>query len=225
MPRPALRVTLLLLLLALPAQAHPFLQDSMWVLFSPERIRVAVNVSLKEILVAQGIEAQEEAGFDSAQVQAAAEKHRVYLPSHLHLAVAGRELAGKIANVTPPPIYAAAENTFYQYEIEYPLAPPLPAEVAFRHDVLREFSYAPGQPWELSYLVRVKREGSDEVTSWMLRPNQSSALPTGWTAPPAAASLPSGHTRIPLPPGGAVLGLLCGAGLWVAYRRARLSPR
>ncbi|MGB8167646.1 MAG: HupE/UreJ family protein [Chthoniobacteraceae bacterium] len=178
----------LLLLVAVPVSAHPSLQDSMWVLFAPDRIKVAVNVSLKEILVAQQNAKADDQQYDAVAVNAAAEKHRDYVVKHLQLTIAGRELAGQVSSLTPPEIFTTPEKTFFQYSLEYPLTGPPPANVTFRHDMLREFPYSVGQSWDVSYVVRVKREGSDEVSSWLLRYQQPSELPTGWEAASAQAS-------------------------------------
>ncbi len=179
---------LLFLLAVVPASAHPSLQDSMWVVFAPERIRVAVNVSVKEILVAQQGAASEVESFDATTLNAAAEKHRDYVVKHLQLTAAGRELTGQVTALTPPDVFTSVEKTFFQYSLEYPLTGPPPANVTFRHDMLREFPYSVGQSWDVSYVVRVKREGSDEVSSWLLRYQQPSELPTGWEAAPGQAS-------------------------------------
>ena len=160
----------------------------MWVLFAPDRIRVAVNVSLKEVLVAQQSAAADDEGYDAKVVNAAAEKHRDYVVKHLQITAAGRELTGQVTALTPPEIFTSAEKTFFQYSLEYPLTGPPPANVTFRHDMLREFPYAVGQSWDVSYVVRVKREGSEEVSSWLLRYQQPSELPTGWEAAPGQAS-------------------------------------
>lgn len=177
-----------LLALAAMASAHPFLQDSMWVVFAPDRVRVAVNVSLREVLVAQHLAAGDDETYDATAVHDASEKHRAYLLSHLRLTAGGSDLAGRVTGVTPPPIFSTAEKTFFQYEIEYPLTGPPPANVVMRHDMLREFPYAPGQAWDVSYVVRVKREGAEEVSSWLLRYAQQSELPTGWETSSAQAS-------------------------------------
>ena len=184
-------LSLLLLLSAGVASAHPSLQDSMWVLFVPDRIRVAVNVSVKEVLVAQQIAASDDEGYDAARVNAAAEKHRDYVVKHLHLTTAGHELSGHVTALASPEIFTSAEKTFFQYSLEYPLAE-MPANVIFRHEMLREFPYSAGQSWDVSYVVRVKHEGSDEVTSWLLRYEQPSELPTGWETASAQASASQG---------------------------------
>jgi hypothetical protein len=179
---------LLLLQLVGTAAAHPSLQDSMWVLFAPDRIRVAVNVSLRELLVAQQVAESDDETFDTVRVNAAAEKHREYVLEHLQLTAGGRKLSGQVTALTPPELLSSAERTFFQYTLEYPLTAAPPASVTFSHEMLREFPYAPGQSWDVSYVVRVKREGSDEVSSWLLRFGQPSEIPTGWEAASAQAS-------------------------------------
>lgn len=182
-----LRRCALFFLLAAPAGAHPFLQDAMWVLLEPERVRVAVNVSLKEIFVAQGIAAADD-GYETAMLEGAAEKHRDYVASHLAVATDGRVLSGAVTKVTPPPEFSSAEKTFYLYELDYALAGPRPAQVSLRHEMLREFSYAPGTPWDVSYVVRLKRADSSEVTTGLLRAQAPAEFPTGWEAAPAQGS-------------------------------------
>lgn len=171
----------LFLATAFAASAHPMLQNSMWVVFAPDRVRVAVNVSLKEILVTQQMQ-HNERDVDLAALEAAAGKHGDYLLSHLSLHAHGRALAGSVEKITPPVLFAAdPEQTFYQYELTYPLARAAEA-VTFRQDMLREWPYAPGQAWDVSYLVRLKRSDSPDVSTGLLRANSPQDFPTGWSA-------------------------------------------
>ena len=197
-PQPAMRFSpfllSLLVCLAGPAFGHPFVQNSMWVVFAEDRVRVAANVSVKEILVASGREVGaegEDAKYEAEAVSVAAEKHREYLLRNLHVTAGGRELTGVVTGVTPPIAFTSGDKTFFQFELEYPLAGPPPAGVTFRHEMLHEFPYAPGQAWDVSYVARVKRAGSEEVSSWLLRQNQASELPTGWTSAAVTATEPA----------------------------------
>ena len=79
----------------LTVSAHPNLQDAMWVQFEPQRIRVAVNVSLKEISVAQGVTLGENGNLDSPAWLAAVERHRDYVLKHLTLSVGESILPGQ----------------------------------------------------------------------------------------------------------------------------------
>ena len=168
------------------AEAHPLLQNALWVQFEPTRVHVAVNVSVREIAVAQGLPAKDD-NFDGAAVAAAAEKHRDYVLQHLQCSVKGRALAGRVVQVTDPPIYSEPEKTFYQYELEYPFDGPTPGKVTITQDMLREWPYAVGTPWDVTYIVRLKRSDSDEIATALLRSQQPTDFPTGWEAAPTQA--------------------------------------
>jgi hypothetical protein len=187
---PAMRFILhplLAVLLTAAAQAHPFLQDAMWVLFEPERVRVAVNVSLKEIEVAQQLAADANA----ETVAAAAEKHGAYVMQHLRLSAGGHPLEGTLSKFTPPPERAVPEKTFFQYELEYALTAPAPASITFFHDMLREFPYALGTAWDVSYAVRMRSGESPDITTGLLRFQQPADFATGWGSPSAQAPAPA----------------------------------
>lgn len=160
--------------------AHPSLQNAMWVQFEPQMVRVAVNVSLKEILVAHGVAPGASGGVDPTALERSAEEHGRYVLSHLALSVEDVSLTGTVAKLTPPRLFGDPEKTFYQYELEYPLAGPPPAEVAFFHSMLKEWPYAAGTAWDVSYVVRTKRLDSAEVSTWLLRNQERASFPTGW---------------------------------------------
>jgi hypothetical protein len=160
------------------AIAHPLLQNAMWVVFEPERARVAVNVSLREIIVAQQLKADTSGGLDTAVAA-----HGSYLVQHLSLRLGGRELPGRVVNVTPPVLFGSEpEQTFYQYELEYPFGPgsSRPATITFLQTMLREFPYAPGQKWDVTYVVRLKRDDEPAVSSGVLNSAESQTFATGW---------------------------------------------
>lgn len=160
----------------------------MWILLEPERLRVAVNVSLKELAVVQN---DPQAEKDSVAMDAASEKHRAYLVSHLTVKAGEQTLAGQVSKVTPPLALGESEATFYQYEIDYPLGGARPAKVSVAHDMLREFPYGPGQAWDLSYTIRWKNADSQEITTALLSSRASAEFPTGWDAPSAESSAPA----------------------------------
>jgi hypothetical protein len=164
------------------AEAHPLLQNAMWVVVGTDRVRVALNVSLREIAVAQlpGPGSGDEA---SEEIEAATQREGGYLLSHLTLSSGGRTLAGAVVKVTPPAFIAGSpEETVYQYELEYPLSGGPPAQLTFRQDMLREFIYSPGQPWDVSYLVRLKRSDGADITTALLRANAATLIATGFGA-------------------------------------------
>jgi len=173
----------LLLLLALLgsasiAGAHPLLQNAMWIQFEPTRVHVAVNVSVREIAVAENLAAKDDS-FDNASLSAAAEKHRNYVVQHIQISAEGRALNGKVLQINDPPIFSEPEKTYYQYELEFPFAGPVPGKITVTQDMLREWPYAIGTPWDVNYIVRLKRADSDEVGTALLRPQQPTDFPTG----------------------------------------------
>ena len=52
-----------------------------------------------------------------------------------------KALAGKITKLTPPPFFAEVEQTYFQYDIEYPLNGEEPSEVRFFHEMPKEWPY------------------------------------------------------------------------------------
>lgn len=166
-----------------PAAAHPLLQNKLWVLLAPESVKVAVDVSVKELTVAQLLQPEADGSIDPDMLASAADYHGDYVLRHLHVFSGERELAGRITRLTPPPQTTDAESTFYQYELEYPLGDAKPEHVALRHEMLSEFPYSPGQPWDVTYTIRWKHEGSPELQTALLRMGQTAELPTGWAKP------------------------------------------
>lgn len=151
-----------------PAQAHSNLQNAMWAQFESSLVRVAVNVSLREISVAQGISLDVQPGPDFDAFTKAVESHRSYLLAHLKLKADGRDLAGEVLKVTKPVEIGDVETTAYQYEMVFRFDGPFPREVTFYHSMLEEWPYAEGVPWNLSYILRTKRSDAPKTACWLL---------------------------------------------------------
>jgi hypothetical protein len=176
------------------AGAHPLIQEPMWILSEPGHIRLAVNVSAREIDVAQGIEAREDGEIaDAASLAEAALREGDYVRRHLRVLADGRELTGQITKVTPPPAFSSDEKTIYQYELDYPISGPAPSEITISQEMLREFPYAAEMAWNVSYAVRLKRAGSDEIATGLIRGREPFEFATHLTAgeegkPPSRAA-------------------------------------
>ena len=171
-----LLASVVFLVCVLAANAHPNLQNAMWVVFEEKCVHVAVDVSVKEIAVARQIPTDAE----KSALAEVAEKHEDYVLSHLVISVGGKPLAGRVMNITPPIKKGDPEGAFFQYEIEYALDGEPPAEVAFFHTMLKEWPYAAGESWNVSYVVRAKRAGMTEVSSRLLPKQQKTTFATGW---------------------------------------------
>lgn len=189
--RSLLFVLLACLGLAPSALGHPLLQDAMWVQIESSRVHIAVNVSVRELAVAQGLNLRDD-GFDPAPASAAAERHREYLPRHLIVSTAGRALPGQVVGITPPRSVSEPEKSYFQYEIVYPFDGPLGPVITIAHDMLREWPYAAGTPWDVTYLVRMKRSDSEEITSALLTSRAPVEFSTGAAVDDRAAPASSG---------------------------------
>jgi hydrogenase/urease accessory protein HupE len=159
------------------ASAHPLLQNVLWLKFDRDRVHVAIDVSVREIALTETLPED----FDGLgdDLKNAVEKHGAYVLKHLRLEMGGQMLSGRVTKITPPTEYGFQEQTRYQYELEYPVDDRAPAKVlTLRQDVLREVSYAPGQPWEVTYNVRFQRYGAPNLEAELFLPNEPLSLPT-----------------------------------------------
>jgi hydrogenase/urease accessory protein HupE len=151
--------------------AHPVAQGALDVVLLPERISVTARVSMEEVLVAAAY-----GGRKNASALEMVRAHGAYLLAHFRVAADGRPLDGRVAKV---PEQADGRPV---YELEYRLMGGAPARVVFQQDVLREFEFAPGNPWEASYVVRAQREGESPVEGLLLTSGQPLAIDFNSTA-------------------------------------------
>lgn len=193
-PSPLILTVLPWLALAFAAGAHPNPQNAMWVQFEPAQIRLALDVSLQELAAAWGIPPQEDAHSDPTPFLKGAQQHKAYILEHLSISVGTDRLQGEVVKVSPPTKLGDPERTFFQYELEYPLPGAPPKAVWVYHDMLKEWPYAPDTAWDVHYIVRTKRTGSDTMNSWLLRPGKPMELTTGW--PEESQAPPKGPVEI-----------------------------
>ena len=136
---------------------HPILQNPIWIEVSPERLKVKLYVSMRELNVVQGLPIAADGAVDLEEAEEAAPRHAAYVLEHLRFCGDGRELAGKVQRIDPPKHVGkgveAPDRAHFIYWLEYPLAVP-PAALTFSHRMVVEFPSAPGVPWDLSYAYR-----------------------------------------------------------------------
>jgi hydrogenase/urease accessory protein HupE len=147
------------------AAAHPVAQGALQVVVFPERVIVTARVSMEEVLVVAAYGAQK-----APSVLEMVRAHGDYLLAHFRVAADGRPIHGRVLKL---PEQADGWPT---YEFEYGLTGIMPAEVTFVQDVLREFDFAPGNPWEASYVVRVRRNGGSALEGLLLISKQPLVL-------------------------------------------------
>ena len=160
------------------AGAHPVSQGALEVVVFAERVSVTARVSMEEVLVAAAY-----AGRKDLTALEMVRQHGDYLIAHLRLAADGRPLDGRVVKV---PAKADGRPV---YEMEYRIAGGAPARIAFEEDVLREFEFAPGNPWEASYVVRARRDGESPMEGLLLTSREPLVLDVNALASGSASRL------------------------------------
>ena len=164
----ALRSLLLICLWfgAVTLTAHPILQNPVWIEASPEKVTLKLDVSVRELIVVQKLEAADDGSVEVELAAESAERHRGYLLDHFQVKADGRLLTGSIQDITPPKQITSGlegpDRAHFRYLIDYPLSSP-PAVLSFSQDMCKEFPSAPGVPWDLSYAYRYGAPGQTPV--------------------------------------------------------------
>lgn len=124
------------------AAAHPVAQGQLEVQWRDGELQLAARVSSEQILVASSQGPSTADSLDELR-----REHGDYLLAHLRVHADDQLLHGKLMSLAP------AEGEFVVYRLIYPLAR-IPQRLQFQQDLLNEIAYAPGNPWEASFLVR-----------------------------------------------------------------------
>lgn len=156
------------------ATAHPDLQSTLWARIDSDRLRVAVDVSVREMLVASQSHA---AGVDFTELALLAPPHQSYLVTHLNVTAGDAPLTGQVVGIRLPESIAEPESTFVQFELEYPLPSPRPASLTFSHRMLAEWPYAAGVAWNVTYLTHVIDDTGGQARRALLTPRAPLVVP------------------------------------------------
>ena len=181
-------VVLGLAVAALPVAAHPVLQNTLWVVITPEAVRVRVKASLLEVCVSRNLPPGADGAYTAALLEPVLHEHAAYLLQHLRLSADGRRLAGRVERSAlprelpasvPAPSIEGYQGTF---DFVYALDPRVPpAALAIEQDVLADFFWAPGQAWDVSYVVQVKHLGQSAIEGGLLRRGAPFVYVTQWS--------------------------------------------
>jgi len=138
------------------ANAHPVSQGALDIVIFPERVAVTARVSMEEVLVAAAY------GGKNLSTLEMLRQHGEYLLAHFRVSADGQRLTGRVVKIP--------EQTGGQpvYQLEYEIGGSTPARISLEEDLLREFEFAPGNPWEASYVVRARRGAGQEVEGLLL---------------------------------------------------------
>ncbi len=146
-------------LLRIAASAHPVAQGSMEITLKPDHITVNVRVSNEAVFVATAHSTEE----PPADFAATCIAHGRYLLGHLTFAAEGIPLTGRVETVIMPEDRSA--KGFARYELRYDFTN-VPREIRAAQNLLNEIAFAPGNPWESTFVVSTQPPGliADGIT-------------------------------------------------------------
>lgn len=185
-------------------QAHPFLQNSWWVVVETNRLVMRVSTTLREVAVAQRLgDATNLVAME--RLMDALSNHGETLMESLQVEADGNALAGEVldfrllgdgADEAPPdsPLFLDQSHASYDLEYRLPEGPP-PSELRFGHRMLGGFVYAPGIPWEVTYALLVKDADRRDLGAGLVRSDLPYSLDIHPTYLPLPQSTEAGHPR------------------------------
>lgn len=155
--------------------AHPVAQGSMDVVVARSGIRITARVSMEEVIVSN----TQGSGTPPASTQEAIERHGFYLLNHIVLSADDKPLTGRMINAAEDES-PAHDKALYEFVFDLP-ANSTPARIKLSQNVLSEFEFAPGNPWEAFYQVRLGMENKGSIEG-LLGNKLPVAFGCSWTA-------------------------------------------
>lgn len=130
------------------ALAHPISQGALDVELSPNNLHVRARVPVEEVLIANAFATTSNA----ATLADAWREHGNYFLQHFQITADNQALTGAVTH------WAEEGSNHIVYDLDYPLSA-LPKQLGFRQNLLNGFLYAPGNPWEATFVVRIREQG------------------------------------------------------------------
>jgi hydrogenase/urease accessory protein HupE len=146
------------------SMAHPVAQGRLDVQWRGQVVTLAVRVSDEQIMVASTRISPQA---DSLQDLWA--DHGRYLLARLQLHAGSQRLAGELLDVQ------RATGNFVEYRLRYQV-PEQAAELRLSQDLLNEIEYAPGNPWEVSFVVNAHTDGTASEALLLRSHNQALSI-------------------------------------------------
>jgi hypothetical protein len=132
------------------AHAHPVAQGSLEVRVSPDALTARFRVSNEQIFVAESIGPNAKPANSLDELW---ERHANYMRHHVVVTKDGVVIPGKLLGLTPPADQSV--KGFTEYVFEFPVKDS--SRVELRQSFLQEIEYAPGNPWEATFIARIVR--------------------------------------------------------------------
>ncbi len=180
-------VFLLLVFRAASLFAHPVAQGAMEIVAHPDRVEIRARVSVEEAFVAEGFSKDAPA----ENTGAIWPRHGAYLLKHIFVEADGVRLTGQLAKITPPPAAFTSEHIGYEFAYALPVGA-VPKRVTVTQDVLNEFEFAAGNPWEATFVVTVSQAGSTAQSGLLFTRKAPVVFDCDWTT----MQSPAGELRI-----------------------------
>ena len=181
-----LRSLIVLQAAALTALAHPVAQGAVDLAVRAGVIEVHARVSNEEAFVAAAFGGKADAGTTLNDVW---QRHGAYLLAHFQIKADGTPLTGKVTRITPPTTTTPEGRVTYDMTYALPPEQPRPEVIVLRQNMLNEFVFAPGNPWEASYIVSLSVEGRPVQAGRLLASGRPLALGCNWAVPATAPAV------------------------------------
>ncbi len=146
-------VLALALLAGSAAWAHPVAQGQIEIQWQQDSVQLTARISNEQIMVAS----MSISSADADTIEEIWADHGRYLLAHLKVGANDQLLQGTVLGV------ARSGNEFVEYRLRYPL-PAATRELRLQQDLLNEIEYAPGNPWEATYVVQVTGSAGSSPT-------------------------------------------------------------
>jgi hydrogenase/urease accessory protein HupE len=147
------------------ALAHPVAQGELALQWQAEAVTLEVRVADEQILVASTHLSPQADTLDELWVD-----HGRYLLARLQLHADAQRLLGEVTSVQ------RSNGNFVAYRLHYAV-PEQARELRLQQDLLNEIEYAPGNPWEATYVVNVRRPGEATQSLLLRSRNQVLSIP------------------------------------------------
>jgi hydrogenase/urease accessory protein HupE len=161
-----------LFLSGMRAVAHPVAQGSLELRVRPGLVEARFRISNEQVFVASTFGSR---GAASATLDELWREHAPYVLAHVQLLADGAALHGEVTGVTPSDDHTV--KGFGVYEFRFPLPSPDPHRITVGENLLNEIEFAPGNPWEATFVTRLVQDGRIVREGALLSARQ----PVEWT--------------------------------------------
>lgn len=139
------------------AVSHPVAQGAVDVEVQRDGLTLRAQISLEEVAVGNLY-----AGHGELPAAERLRRYGDYLLQHLDVRVDAHRLQGRVVSLPD----RLVDPVTYTFDYAYPTSSL--RELRFAQDALREYLYAPGNPWEARYLFRVAASGQRDAPARLL---------------------------------------------------------